>query len=566
MRTLALALLLSLPVLGVTPVSVGPPTFQANVLSNSTVTASGSQTYSTGSGAADIALIVNIKAAPTGTSPTLTFTVAEVDPGDLSTAFVGAQTVSGAALNSATTQVLTLASLRSNSIKVSWAVGGSAGPSFTQVFATLTAYGTTVNGTVTDSTAGATTLSSACSDANINACGANSTVSLALNGQSGVSVSFVNSTLANSTLRPDCQLGNGLWVIAPAWVDSTCVPTTSQAYVGADSTTNVRAILCPFGAQAARIRLSVLGSGNSSAFLRATTNAGSCSVYDDGAGNLKVKLASGGTISVTQTTASNLNAQVVGAAASGASKAGNPVQVGGVFNTTQPTVTTGQAVEAQATARGAVIVATGADTFNTTVNAALPTGSNVIGHVVADSGSTTAVTQATAANLNATVVAAGDAASGATNSGNPLQSGGRAASTVPTAVTDGQRVGTRHDLLGRVQVGRNDRALVVGSGVITLSASTAETTLLSSVASTFLDLFYIHCVNSSTTATRIDIRDATGGTIRDVIECPAAAGDCGGFVSGLVTIPQATVANNWTIQSSASVTDVRCVAYAEKNK
>lgn len=77
-------------------------------------------------------------------------------------------------------------------------------------------------------------------------------------------------------------------------------------------------------------------------------------------------IASGTTIPVTaaQATASNLNAQVQGTSASGASKSGNPVQVGGVFNTTQPTVTTGQTVEAQATARGALIVATGTDAFN----------------------------------------------------------------------------------------------------------------------------------------------------------------------------------------------------------
>lgn len=54
---------------------------------------------------------------------------------------------------------------------------------------------------------------------------------------------------------------------------------------------------------------------------------------------------------------------IQGDSASGASKAGNPVQIGGVFNTTQPTVTTGQTVEAQSTARGALIVSTGVDTF-----------------------------------------------------------------------------------------------------------------------------------------------------------------------------------------------------------
>jgi hypothetical protein len=57
---------------------------------------------------------------------------------------------------------------------------------------------------------------------------------------------------------------------------------------------------------------------------------------------------------------------VGGLAASGATQAGNPVKTGGVFNTTQPTVTTGQAVDAQMTNRGAEIVATGADTFNVT--------------------------------------------------------------------------------------------------------------------------------------------------------------------------------------------------------
>lgn len=76
-----------------------------------------------------------------------------------------------------------------------------------------------------------------------------------------------------------------------------------------------------------------------------------------------------GPITVTQSTASSLNAQVQGAGASGATKAGNPVQTGGVFNTTQPTVTSGQSVENQSTARGAHIVAPGVDGFTVTANA-----------------------------------------------------------------------------------------------------------------------------------------------------------------------------------------------------
>jgi hypothetical protein len=71
-----------------------------------------------------------------------------------------------------------------------------------------------------------------------------------------------------------------------------------------------------------------------------------------------------GTVAVTQST----NPWTVqGDSASGAANAGNPVKIGAVFNTTQPTVTTGQTVDAQSTARGGLIVATGVDTFNTTV-------------------------------------------------------------------------------------------------------------------------------------------------------------------------------------------------------
>jgi hypothetical protein len=54
-------------------------------LSNSTVDQStnGSELFS-GFESKEVVLVVNVKAAPTGTSPTLTFTVAEVDPGDRS--------------------------------------------------------------------------------------------------------------------------------------------------------------------------------------------------------------------------------------------------------------------------------------------------------------------------------------------------------------------------------------------------------------------------------------------------------------------------------------------------
>ena len=104
---------------------------------------------------------------------------------------------------------------------------------------------------------------------------------------------------------------------------------------------------------------------------------------------------SSSTTAATQATASNLNAQVQGPAASGASKSGNPVQVGGVFNTTQPTVTTGQMVEAQSTARGALIVSTGVDNFN--IN-------NVSGTVSLPTGAATSALQTTGNTSLASIV------------------------------------------------------------------------------------------------------------------------------------------------------------------
>lgn len=64
----------------------------------------------------------------------------------------------------------------------------------------------------------------------------------------------------------------------------------------------------------------------------------------------------GGSITVVQPTAANLNAQVVGNVASAAADAGNPVKVAAVYNTTPATYTTGQRADLQAGTRGSVNV------------------------------------------------------------------------------------------------------------------------------------------------------------------------------------------------------------------
>jgi len=116
-------------------------------------------------------------------------------------------------------------------------------------------------------------------------------------------------------------------------------------------------------------------------FFQATQPVSGTVTANQGTSPWVVSLASTaitGTVAVTQSTSPWT---IQGDSASGAANAGNPVKVGCVFNTTQPTVTTGQTVDGQATSRGAQIVATGVDTFNVTVNSALPAGANAIGSV-----------------------------------------------------------------------------------------------------------------------------------------------------------------------------------------
>jgi len=116
-------------------VQMSPAPNRQPVHSNSTITVSGSSILDDTWGAKEVSLFINIKAAPTGTTPTITYTVQEVDPGDNTT--VLGTSVTGTALTAIGTQILTLPITKSGIVKVSWVVTGTT-PSFTQVFSTLT--------------------------------------------------------------------------------------------------------------------------------------------------------------------------------------------------------------------------------------------------------------------------------------------------------------------------------------------------------------------------------------------------------------------------------------------
>lgn len=121
---------------GVHLVNPGPVFQDPNknaVHSNATVTATGSMVVA-GYGTPEITLFINVKAAPTGTTPTLQYTIQEVDPGDGATA-IGA-TATSTVINAIGIQRISLPGALGGSVKISWVVTGAAA-SFTQVYATL---------------------------------------------------------------------------------------------------------------------------------------------------------------------------------------------------------------------------------------------------------------------------------------------------------------------------------------------------------------------------------------------------------------------------------------------
>ena len=161
------------------------------------------------------------------------------------------------------------------------------------------------------------------------------------------------------------------------------------------------------------------------------------------------------------------------------------------------------------------------------------------------------------------VTATGNAAAGAATSGNPVLMAAEARTTNPTAVDNGDVVKPQADDEGRLVVRTAPRDLLVKQAT-TIAASTTETTIVTAgAAGIFHDLLALILANTSGTAARVDFRDATAGSVIFSVYLPA--GDTRVISFGDSPWPQATAANNWTAQSSASVTDLRITVLACKN-
>lgn len=161
------------------------------------------------------------------------------------------------------------------------------------------------------------------------------------------------------------------------------------------------------------------------------------------------------------------------------------------------------------------------------------------------------------------VASSGSVAHDAVDSGNPVKVGGQARTTNPTAVQDGDRSNFITDKLGKQVVVNSIRDLKTVQQT-TITNSTAETTIGTAVAATFLDLYSLVLTNTSATGTTVTIKDATAGTTRLVIYVPA--NDTRGIaLTESAAIPQAAVNNNWTATCGTAVTSLEVTALFVRN-
>ncbi len=161
------------------------------------------------------------------------------------------------------------------------------------------------------------------------------------------------------------------------------------------------------------------------------------------------------------------------------------------------------------------------------------------------------VSQATASSLNAQVV--GPAASGATASGNPLLEGCRAATTSPTAVTDGQAIAAQCGAEGArvIRPYAIKELMVRGStGAIT---NTAQTSIIASAGGSLKNyITAIQCANSGSTTSILTFTDAAA----TVLINPSGGGGSWTFPIPLVT----AAATAFQVTPGSSSTSQYCSA------
>lgn len=259
----------------------------------------------------------------------------------------------------------------------------------------------------------------------------------------------------------------------------------------------------------------------------------------------------GGNVIVKQATAANFNATVVGTGTfvTQATLAAETTKVIGTVN-----IATAQTIAVTNTGTFAVqsTPVTQADTFMLggvnikEINAVTP----LMGNGTTGTGSL----RVTHASDNTGIANWGHGATAVTVPAGATYAGVRGTTALPTAVTDGQMVGAMGDKFGRqVVLPHGMRDIILPITQLTLTSTTTETSLIAAVASTFNDILTLVVINTSATATQVDFRDSTAGTIRLSLYIPA--GETRG-VSMNGILPQNAVNTAWSAKCGTSVASV----------
>ncbi len=144
----------------------------------------------------------------------------------------------------------------------------------------------------------------------------------------------------------------------------------------------------------------------------------------------------------------------------------------------------------------------------------------------------------------------------------PVHQTSEARTTARTALADGTPTTAVTTSGGRTVVKSGQIPELQGNSNVTLTASTAETTLVPAGAAGILrDLTGLIFSNSSATGVNLTLRDATAGSARFIFYLPPTSSQMFAPPQGI--FKQTTDANNWTVQSSGSVTSIECFAFWE---
>jgi hypothetical protein len=291
------------------------------------------------------------------------------------------------------------------------------------------------------------------------------------------------------------------------------------------------------------------------------------------------------------TAANQTNVQgVIGAATAPASMS----VVGGVFNTTKPTLTTGQSAALQSNTSGILLVDGSGVTQPISGNVGV-TGSVAVtgtfwqatqpvsGTVTANQGGapwtvkpdgTVWSLTSTSANVNVTNTVparvTGSAGgifdfSSAQNVATPNSAilTGAEYNSSPTAITSGNSSPLQADKQGRLLAVGAVRTSK-GKQKTSITATSETTVVTAGAAGVFNDVYAFVCTNKSATSVFVDFKDSTAGTTQMTLAVPA--NDTRGFTVPVDSaMPQTTAANNWTATVSAAVTSIEITALYVSN-